>query len=146
LPINQLSVLVDNKPGKMADVMSCVDKSKIKVFALSIADAGDCGLIRLIVDNPAGATRILETAGFSLAKSKGNTEVTAVLTTENETFSDVSKIIGENGINIEYAYTSTVPINGKLVLVMRLSDTEKAEKILAAKGVVILAPDDFKAR
>lgn len=146
MPLTQLSVLVENMPGKMAEIMSYVDNSNIKVFALSIADAGECGLIRLIVDNPAAASKILEAAGFNLAKSRSNTEVTAVSTTEKGTFSNVSKIIGENGINIEYAYTSIVPIDGELALILRLSDTEKAERMLKEKGIRILSSEDFKPK
>jgi len=146
LPLLQLSVLVENKPGRMSEVMSYIDKSKIKVFALSIAEAGEYGLIRLIVDDPEDASKVLESAGFNLAKSRRNTEVTAVLTTEKETISKVTKIIGENGMNIEYAYTSSIPVDGKLALILRVTDTEKAERILKEKGVRVLSPDDFKGR
>jgi len=130
----------------MSEVMSYIDKSKIKVFALSIAEAGEYGLIRLIVDDPEDASKVLESAGFNLAKSRRNTEVTAVLTTEKETISKVTKIIGENGMNIEYAYTSSIPVDGKLALILRVTDTEKAERILKEKGVRVLSPDDFKGR
>lgn len=146
MPLLQLSVLVENKPGRMSEVMSYIDKSKIKVFALSIAEAGEYGLIRLIVDDPEDASKVLESAGFNLAKSRRNTEVTAVLTTEKETISKVTKIIGENGMNIEYAYTSSIPVDGKLALILRVTDTEKAERILKEKGVRVLSPDDFKGR
>jgi len=145
MPLLQLSVLVENKPGKMAEVMDFIDMSKIKVFALSIADAGECGLIRLIVDSPENASKILEDAGFNLAKSRSNVEVIAVITTENDTVSKVAKIIGESKINIEYAYTSTMPVDGKLALIMRVSDTETAERILKERGIRILSTSNLKS-
>ena len=145
MPLPQLSVLVENKPGKMAEVMDFIDRSKIKVFALSIADAGECGLIRLIVDNPESASKILENEGFNLAKSRSNIEVIAVITTEKDTVSKVAKIIGESKINIEYAYTSTMPVDGKFALILRVSDTEKAERILREGGIIILSTSDLKS-
>ena len=59
--------------------MSQLDKNKIKVFALSIADAGEFGLVRLIAEEPQKAAKLLEDAEFNLAKSKKNTEVSAFL-------------------------------------------------------------------
>jgi len=144
LPLYQLSVFVENKPGWMSKVISCLDEAKIKVFALSIAEAGEVGLIRLIVNDPENASKILEAAGFSLAKSRRNTEVTAVLITEENNISKVTKVLAENDVNIEYAYSSGTPVEGRLVLVLRVADTEKAEKILKANHVRVLSLDDLK--
>ena len=80
--------------------------NKIKVFALSIAEAGEFGLVRLITEEPGKAQKLLEDADFNLAKSKKNTEVTATFISEENTLSKITKILGDGGINIEYAYSS----------------------------------------
>ena len=59
MPITQVSVFLDNHPGSLFETMSQLDKNKIKVFALSIADAGEFGLVRLITEEPEKATQPL---------------------------------------------------------------------------------------
>ena len=104
LPITQVSVFLDNHPGSLFETMSQLDKNKIKVFALSIADKGEFGLVRLITEEPEKTAKLLEDADFNLAKSKKNTEVTATFISEENTLSKITKILGDGGINIEYAY------------------------------------------
>ena len=144
LPITQVSVFLDNHPGSLFDVMSKLDQNKLKVFALSIADAGEFGLVRLITEEPEKATKFLEDAEFNLAKSKKNTEVTAIFITAQETLSKITKILGDGGINIEYAYSSAVHVDGKVALILRPSNVEKAEQMLTANGVAVLSLDEIK--
>ena len=144
MPIPQVSVFLDNHPGSLFDVMSQLDKSKLKVFALSIADAGEFGLVRLITEDPGKATKFLEDNDFNLAKSKKNTEVTAAFISENDTLSKITKILGDGGINIEYAYSSAVHVGGKIALILRTSNIEKTEQMLVANGVTVLSLDEIK--
>jgi hypothetical protein len=144
LPITQVSVFLDNHPGSLFDVMSQLDKNKLKVFALSIADAGEFGLVRLVTEDPAKASKFLEDAEFNLAKSKKNTEVTAVFMSEKDTLSKITKILGDGSINIEYAYSSAVHVGGKIALIMRTSNVEKTEQVLAANNVAVLSLEEIK--
>ena len=140
----QVSVFLDNRPGSLFEAMTQLDRNQIKVFALSIADAGEFGLVRLITEEPEKAAHFLEDAGFNLAKSKKNTEVTAIFITEQNKLSRITKILGDGGINIEYAYSSAVHVDGKVALILRLSSIEKAEQMLTANGVAILSLDEIK--
>jgi hypothetical protein len=144
MPIQQVSVFLDNRPGSLSEVISYLAKSQIKIFALSIADAGEFGLIRMITEDPRRATKILEATDFYLAKSKKNIEVTVILITENDNVSRITKLLAENNLNIEYAYTSAVHIDGKFALVLRVSDLDKAERILEENNVTILSFDEIK--
>jgi hypothetical protein len=144
MPIQQVSVFLDNRPGSLSEVIAYLDKSKIKIFALSIADAGEFGLIRMITEEPRKATKILEAADFYLAKSKKNIEVIVILITENDTVSRIAKILAENGLNIDYAYSSAVHLDGKFALVLRVSDLDKAERILDENSITILSFDEIK--
>ena len=69
MPIIQVSVFLDNRPGSLSKAMNQLDKNHIEIFALSIADAGEFGLIRMITENPEKTTKILEENDFNLAKS-----------------------------------------------------------------------------
>jgi len=135
---------LDNRPGSLSELISRLDRSKIKVFALSIADAGEFGLIRMITEDAERATKILEDADFNLAKSKKNIEVTVILTTEKDKVSRIAKILGDNDFNIEYAYSSAVRTDGKFALVIRVDDLDKAERILEENDVAILSLDEIK--
>jgi len=144
LPIKQVSVFLDNRPGSLFEAMSLLDKNKLKVFALSIADAGEFGLVRLITEAPEKASLLLEDVGFNLAKSRKNTEVTAIFISDQNTLSKITKILGDGGINIEYAYSSAVHVDGKIALILRPSDVEKAEEMLTSNGVAALSLGEIK--
>jgi len=144
MPIQQVSVFLDNRPGALSELITYLDRFKIKIFALSIADAGEFGLIRMITEDAGRATKILEDANFNLAKSKKNIEVTVILTTEKDKVSRIAKILGDNDLNIEYAYSSAVRIDGKFALVLRVDDLDKAERILEENDVAILSLDEIK--
>jgi hypothetical protein len=144
LPTPQVSVFLDNHPGSLSEVMAQLDKNQIRIFALSIADKGEFGMVRMITDNPAKATRILEDAEFNLAKAKKNVEVTVVLITDKDQMSRITKVLGDNGFNIDYAYSSAVHFDGKFALVLRVNDLEMAEKTLKENNVGTLSLDEIK--
>jgi hypothetical protein len=144
MPIPQVSVYLDNRPGSLSEAMAQLDRNKIKVFALSIADAGEFGLVRMIAEDPEKATNVLEEVEYNLAKSRKNTEVIAVFITEQDKLSKITKILADGSINIEYAYSSAVHVDGKIALILRASDVGNAEKILKANGVTVLSLAEIK--
>jgi hypothetical protein len=144
LPIPQVSVFLDNRPGSMFQAMSAMDKNNIKVFALTTADAGEFGFVRLIVEDPEKAAKMLSEANFNLAKSKKNIEVTAIFSGKENSLSKITKILGDGGINIEYAYFSAVYVAGRVALIIGSSDVAKAEELLKANGVDVLSFEEIK--
>lgn len=100
--------------------------------------------MRLIAENPQRAESLLEDAGFNLAKSKKNTEVTAIFSSEKDRLSKITKILGDSGMNIEYAYSSGIHVDGKVALIIRISDVVKAEELLKAGGITVLSLDDLQ--
>ena len=144
MPVQQVSVFLDNRPGSLSDVMGYLDKGQIKIFALSIADAGEYGLIRMVTDNAEKATKILEDADFNLAKSKKNIEVTAILITAKDKISKITKILGESDLNIEYAYSSAVHTDGRFALILRVNDLDKAESTLRENNIATLSLAEMK--
>ena len=144
MPVPQVSVFLDNHPGSLSEVMEKLDQNQIKIFALSIAEAGEFGLVRLITENPAKATKALEDAEFNLAKARKNIEVTVALITDKDHISRITRILGEGDLNIDYAYTSAVHMDGKFAVVLRVNDLEKAEKVLKENGIKILSLAEIK--
>jgi hypothetical protein len=145
VPVPQVSVFLDNHPGSLSQVIEKLDVNQIRIFALSIADKGEFGLVRMITEDPARTTKLLEDAEFNLAKAKKNIEVAVALITEKDHISRITKVLGENGLNIEYAYSSAVHFDGKFALVLRVNDLERAEKILKENNVGTLSLDEIKA-
>jgi hypothetical protein len=144
MPIPQVSVYLDNRPGSLSEAMAQLDRNRIQVFALSIADAGEFGLVRMVTGDPEKATVVLEDVDYNLAKSRRNTEVTAVFMGDEDKISKITKILADGSINIEYAYSSAVHVNGKIALILRASDVENAEKILKANGITVLTLAEIK--
>lgn len=144
MPMPQVSVYLDNRPGSLSEAMTQLDKYKIKIFAMSIADAGEFGLVRMIAEDPTRATKVLEDVDYNLAKSRKNTQVTAVFITEEDKISKITKILADGNINIEYAYSSAVHVDGKIALILQANDLEKAEEILKANNVTVLSLSEIK--
>ncbi len=144
MTVPQVSVFLDNHPGSLSQVIEKLDVNHIRIFALSIADKGEFGLVRMITEDPSRTTKILEAAEFNLAKAKKNIEVAVALITEKDHISRITKVLGENGLNIEYAYSSAVHFDGKFALVLRVNDLERAEIILKENDVGTLSLDEIK--
>ena len=144
MPLQQVSVFLDNKPGSLSQVMQQLEKLQTKIYALSIAEAGEYGVIRMITTDPDKAAAALENAEFNLAKSKKNTEVVAILITKENPISKITKILGESAVNIEYAYSSAVHYDGKFALILRPKEIEKAEKTLKDNNVSTLTLEEIK--
>lgn len=144
MPVPQVSVFLDNHPGSLTEVIEKLDENQIRIFALTIADKGEFGLVRMIAEDPAKATKLLEEAEFNLAKAKKNIEVVVVLVTDKDHISRITKTLGINGLNIDYAYSSAVHLDGKFALVLRVNDLEKAERILRENNISTLSLDDIK--
>ncbi len=144
VPVPQVSVFLDNRPGSLSELMGHLDNNQIKVYALSIADAGEFGLVRMVTEDPEKVTSLLEDAEFNLASSKKNTEVTVILISKENPVSRITKILSESSVNIEYAYSSAVHYDGKFALVLRAKDVEKAEKVLTDNKITTLSLDEIK--
>lgn len=144
MPITQVSVFLDNRPGSLFEAMAQLDRNQIRVFALSIADAGEYGLVRIIVEDPQKTAMVLEDAEFNLAKSKKNTEVSVIIVTKENTFSKITKLLMDSGINIDYAYSSAVHFNGEAALILRCGNIEEAEKMFAKNGITVLSQSQIK--
>jgi len=128
--LKQVSVFVENKPGRLAAVTEKLYDKKINIRAFTIAEAGDFGIIRMVVDKTEEAYRILKESGFTVT-------LTDVLGIEVEDkpgeLYKISKALGDEGINIEYVYAFTFG-GKKAVIIFKVNKPKKAVEILKNKG------------
>ncbi len=127
--IQQVSVFVENRPGKLAEIMEVLRRADVSIKALSIAEAGDFGIVRMVADNAGIAYATLRESGYTVSV----TEVLVVEVRDVSELYSVAKKLGEAGMNIEYAYSFSTPLpfNGKTSLVLRVKDPKKAVEVIS---------------
>ena len=133
----QLSVFLENKKGRLAAVMSELAEHNIDVSALSLADTTDFGVLRLIVNRPEEAKRVLTDSGVTVRITD---MVATVMADRPGGAAEVVSLLSDADIAIEYMYACTGRVGGKALVVMRVDDIEKAEAILSAGGFAAEKP------
>ena len=140
MKVSQLSVFLENKSGRLADVTRSLADANINIRALSIADTIDYGLLRLIVNDPAAAKKSLVDAGFTVTL----TEVLAIEVPDRPGgLAGIIDILGGSDINIEYMYAFVGKSGKNALVVFRIEKLDEAIAALKAKGVRILTGDEL---
>ncbi|PKM81256.1 MAG: amino acid-binding protein [Firmicutes bacterium HGW-Firmicutes-13] len=136
MKVSQLSVFLENKSGRLAEVTKVLGENDINIRALSIADTTDFGILRLIVDKPKESYEILKKESFVVSE----TEVIAVCIPDKPGgLAGVLSHLEENSINIEYLYAFVGNTSSKNALVIfRVEDCDKAVEVLKANGVQVV--------
>ena len=141
--IKQLSVFVENQPGRLAEVTDVLSKNDIDIRALSIADTTNFGILRLIVDHPARAESRLKEQGFTVSQ-------TAVLgggiTDQPGGLAVALRILADEGITVEYMYAFVSKAEKTAFVILRVENNAQAEQVLSAKGIPILSSEDVLLR
>ncbi|MBO5488427.1 MAG: acetolactate synthase [Eubacterium sp.] len=140
MAVKQISVFLENKKGNLAEFANVLSNGNINLRALSLADAGDFGLARMIVDDVYKASTALKEAKY-ISKVK---EVLAIeISDEPGSLSKVLAELGSNDVNVDYMYAFTNHTPGKANMILRVSDNRKATEILSKTGVRQLTQDDL---
>lgn len=137
--IDQLSVFLENKSGRLAELTRTLGNAGINMHALMVADTADFGVIRIICDTPSRAKALLEEQGFGASLTK----VTAIEIPDTPGgLADVLEALDRAGANVEYAYCFVEPSGDSAVDVFRV-DNEDAEAALAGSGFRILGANEL---
>jgi len=131
--VKQISNFSENRPGRLAAIAGALRDAGINIFAFSIAEADGFGVVRALVDRPDDAYRTLTDLGFRVSF----TDVIGVkMRDEPGGLSDIASILGDAGINIEYAYA----YSGKdaAVLILRVDQVEDAVRQILGRGGELL--------
>lgn len=133
--MKQLSVFLENRTGRLEDVLTVLKNNGVGICAVSLADTKEFGMLRLLTDRPDMAYNALKRNGFSC----GLTEVLAVrLPDRTDMLQELMAELAGAGINVEYMYT--LPADGNngdavsnMAIVLKTSDMALTEKLLAEK-------------
>jgi hypothetical protein len=141
--VQQISVFIQNKPGRLAELTGALAKGGVDVRALSIADTTDFGILRLLVDNAALAKNILEKQKYAV----GLTPVTVVAVPDVPGgLAGVLALLAEGGVDIEYMYSLIGRGEDKAYMVFRVSDGEKLLSLLGKKGISTVSKEELGIR
>ena len=133
--LKQLSVFLENSPGRMAKMVRALGDAEINLHVLVVADTVDYGVARLICKEPQKAADVLREAGLSATL----TDVVAVEIEDRPgALADLVEFLSDGGFQIEYAYTYVEPSTGRAVNVCRLDNQVDAEEKLRAAGYTLL--------
>jgi hypothetical protein len=131
MKLQQISVFIENQSGRLYDVTNLLGQNGINIRALSLADTSDFGILRLIVNNPDNAYKILKDNEFTV----GRTEVVAVeVKDEPGGLAAILGALSQNSINVEYMYAFVEPSGGNAIMIFRFDETDKAVEKLSAAG------------
>ncbi len=134
----QISVFVENKNGRLADVLNVLRDNGINIYAVHIADTTNFGILRFIVDKTEEAKQVIEKAGFAVK----TTNVLAVgMGDEVGSLCNIINILKEENIPVEYLYAFAVRVEkNRAVVVIKTEDNSKAESVLKKAGYTM--PDN----
>lgn len=125
--IKQVSVFLENKVGRLENILEVLYQYDINLRSISVAETTDYGIIRLILDKPELAIEKLKEAGFMVKE----TRVLALEISDiTGSMLSVIKELSANDISVEYTYSS-LPLHGNnVIIIIRVDDNEKAIEVL----------------
>jgi hypothetical protein len=130
--IKQISIFVENTPGRMARVARTLADAGVNIRALTIAEAGDFGVIRMVVDNTEKGYKALHDDGFTVSE----TDVLAVeLKDIPGGLYEIANTLGMNNVNVDYAYAFVTAKVKRAMLILRVDDIRRATEVLSEAEV-----------
>ncbi len=135
MKVEQISIFLENKAGRLAEVTGILGDAGINIRALSLADTSDFGILRLIVHDNEKAKQVLKEHGFTV----GRTEVVAAEVEDRPGgLNRILQILFEAGINVEYMYAFVQQSGQNAVLIFRFDDIDSAVDVLMRNGVTVI--------
>ena len=135
----QLTVFIDNRSGRLSEVLGVLKDNGVNILSLSLADTTEFGLLRLIVDNASLGKEKLSENGFSSLLSD-----VSIITIPHKVGSlqKLLKVIDEGGVNIEYMYGLSIE-SDEAYVVLKASNTEKIDSILTENDIRTLSTEEL---
>jgi hypothetical protein len=133
--IEQLSVFLQNEPGRLARMCRVLGEAGLNMHALVVADTSEYGVVRVICDRPHAAKGVLERDGFAVSV----TRVIAVEVPDRPGgLADILETLDEAGINVEYLYCFLRPDTASAVDILRVEDPDRAMAVLGSAGSTLV--------
>lgn len=142
MKVKQISIFLENKSGRLAEVTNVLGNNNINIRAMSIADTTDFGILRLIVNSPEKACQVLKEQGFTVSE----TEIIVVqVPDEPRGLAGILNIFENNKINIEYMYAFVGKSGTDAVVVFRVENIDRAIELLQQTRVSLLSGKEVYA-
>lgn len=140
MQIQQISIFVENKSGRLAEITEALAAAKVDIRPVSIADTSDFGILRLIVDKPKEAVEALKAAGLTASL----TSVIAMgIDDQPGEFAKALRVLADNKIGVEYMYAFISREHGKAFVILRVDDSERAVAVLKEHQITILSAEEI---
>ncbi|HAK97472.1 MAG TPA: amino acid-binding protein [Planctomycetes bacterium] len=134
----QISVFLDNKPGRLAEVTGLLAGAKINIRALSLAETADFGVLRLIVNDNAACLAVLKENRFVAQE----TEVIAIEVEDRPGgLHRILDVLDKAGINIEYMYAFVEKKKDNAIVVFKIDACREAVEVLSKNGIAVVSQD-----
>lgn len=138
MKVKQLSIFMENRAGRMAEIARRLGEARINIRALSLADTSDFGILRLIVNDVDKAMTILKDSGHTVSL----TEVVAVEVPDSPGgLASVLEPLRDAGVNVEYMYAFVEKATDKAVVIFRFEDIDAAIQTLAKARISVLSAE-----
>ncbi|MEG1612686.1 MAG: acetolactate synthase [Clostridia bacterium] len=138
--VNQIAVFIENRKGRLHELSSVLAKEKIDLLTLSIADTQDFGIVRLITTNNVVAIKALREAGFTVT---GTDLIGIEINDVPGALAGVLGVLTAGDIDIEYLYSYARTEGHNAIILIKVSNVDKALKVLSTADVRILDKDIF---
>ncbi|MDR3224763.1 MAG: ACT domain-containing protein [Clostridiales Family XIII bacterium] len=140
MTVDQLSIFVENGPGKLADVTKILGDAGADLRAMSIADTRDFGILRIIVDDAYGALSTLKEADYIVSVTK---VIAVEIRDKPGGLASVLAVLASAGISVEYLYAFVSQKAGNAYVILRVEDNDKAVAALGDNGVNTVGAEDL---
>ncbi len=140
MKVEQISIFLENRAGRLTDVTRVLSQAKVNIRALSLADTSDFGILRLIVTDHERAKQVLKENGFTV----GRTSVVAVEVDDRPGgLHSILELLSNNQINVEYMYAFVQQTGKDAVMIFRFDRTDQAIEILQNNKIRIIPGDEL---
>ena len=142
MSVKQISVFLENKKGRLAEVTQTLAREKVNIRALSLADTADFGVLRIIVNNPERCLAALKAQSFVA-------QVTEVIAVEVEDtpggLSRILEVLDRDNVNVEYMYAYVEKSRDNAIVICKIDDRERALQVLEKNGITTIGAEALKA-
>ena len=139
MTVKQLSVFIENRQGRLGEVLRVLKDNSVNILSLSLADTTEFGLLRLIVDNASlGKEKLTENGYSSLLSDVSIIQIPHKV----GSLQALLKVIDKNGVNIEYMYGLSIE-SDEAYVVLKASDIQKVDSILEENAIHTISCEEL---
>ncbi|MDY3068761.1 MAG: acetolactate synthase [Parabacteroides sp.] len=138
MTVNQISIFLENKYGKLCEILELLSAANIRIIAATVADTSEYGILRIIVSDPERAYEVLKNNNVSA----NLTDVLAIATDSNaSSFAQTLSYFTKAGVSIEYMYCFS--LKGKSILILRTNNRNAAREVIRRQNIEYIHEADL---